>query len=1151
MAETSPAPALNKEERKRYNKLILRARDREAALLYAEAIKAYQQAQDLLATDPLAAKIERLEARLARRVELSTGYVRDDDNGVCWLNHRFRLPSQLYDGLFPHQREGVRWLWSLYRRKCGGILGDDMGLGKTVQVASYLRGLFDSELAVSILIVLPVSLLAGWERELARWAPDVPVQQYYGPLGKRTKALKSIQRDGGIILTTYGLVITNADALNDKGEHSWDCVILDEGHKIKNPSREVSKAIRTIQTHQRLILSGGCLRLVSATCLESCIQSKVVIFEVCYHTPILGTPMQNSLGELWALFDFVTNGELFGTKAAFAEQASPFPLSQRYQFENPITQAAARCASDDERERGAKVAAALRESIRPYFLRREKARPGAADSAPAPSVSANGEEGQAHILETLADECPVDMQDGTTPGPLANQAAAHTQSKSQRLDQLPPKHELIVWVSLSELQVHIYRNFLESDKVKALLNTTRSPLAALTVLKKLLTNQVAYRQALLGIQDGSGENSALDDSDEDEWHDTTSLLAKSEDDYKNLSDERLVAAIMNPSLSLGDNLEHSGKLACLNDLLPRLRRGGHRVLIFSQSRKFLQAVASVLDHHGLTFQQLDGSVKTADERQALVDKFNKATTDELFAMLLTTQVGGVGLTLTGANRVIICDPSWNPSVDAQAVDRAYRIGQTREVLVYRLVTCGTIEEKMYRKQIFKGSLQRSAMTNSGTQFRYFSKEIGYHPALAAHLAELASMQHVAGHSSHDSVFLEQARVDDEVSDNESEASSTEYASADEQDSSDSVMPIGPTPAVRGGRPQPRREVKHPPGHERDSDDEASAASGPASPINDLADALAGVQMTSGTGARSIERADEYVEDKVEDEDENEDEDEDDMPVARGPRPHRGQMLLDSDDDDDNDEHDDGGADASVRNDHSIASTNDVANDNSMVSSCQSKSPNGVSNGMQNLGAGGPDWPQSLEASIDYDMAIVTPFESPEPTLPVQMKEATPLSSAGSKLHTNSIFVSGDDEDSFVSCHASPLKQFNTSFERAATASPKGEFERAYTPDLPKQAGQEQQPAGRSHEEVKENVVLSSANCVDTNVCAQHKLQGIRVQRCRCSLSTAEKSQYDAFLTAARCVLKNLSCSPVLEKQILGCCVNADDLPRLPQSAGNM
>lgn len=103
------------------------------------------------------------------------------------------------------------------------------------------------------------------------------------------------------------------------------------------------------------------------------------------------------------------------------------------------------------------------------------------------------------------------------------------------------------------------------------------------------------------------------------------------------------------------------------------------------------------------------------------------TRDDIPVFLLTTQVGGLGLTLTAADRVIIVDPAWNPSVDNQSVDRAYRIGQQKDVVVYRLITCGTVEEKIYKKQVFKGGLSRSG-TEEGVAFRYFSQQV--HAALA-------------------------------------------------------------------------------------------------------------------------------------------------------------------------------------------------------------------------------------------------------------------------------------------------------------------------------------------------------------------------------------------------------------------------------------
>jgi SNF2 family DNA or RNA helicase len=102
--------------------------------------------------------------------------------------------------------------------------------------------------------------------------------------------------------------------------------------------------------------------------------------------------------------------------------------------------------------------------------------------------------------------------------------------------------------------------------------------------------------------------------------------------------------------------------------------------------------------------RIDGSITSSGERQARIARFNSDKGIDVF--LLTTQCGGVGITLNGADRVVIFDPAWNPAVDAQAVDRCYRVGQTRDVIVYRFITCGTIEEKVYRKQVFKGGLER-------------------------------------------------------------------------------------------------------------------------------------------------------------------------------------------------------------------------------------------------------------------------------------------------------------------------------------------------------------------------------------------------------------------------------------------------------------
>jgi DNA excision repair protein ERCC-6 len=121
----------------------------------------------------------------------------------------------------------------------------------------------------------------------------------------------------------------------------------------------------------------------------------------------------------------------------------------------------------------------------------------------------------------------------------------------------------------------------------------------------------------------------------------------------------------------------------------------------------LDFVGALLDELGLTFFRIDGDTATS-HRQEMIDKFNAG---ERFACVLSTKVGGVGVNLAGADRVVIIDPDWNPSTDNQALERAWRIGQKRDVSVYRLITVGTIEEKMYKKQIFKQFLSNKILQN--------------------------------------------------------------------------------------------------------------------------------------------------------------------------------------------------------------------------------------------------------------------------------------------------------------------------------------------------------------------------------------------------------------------------------------------------------
>eukprot|EP00043_Microstomoeca_roanoka_P016274 m.165531 g.165531 ORF g.165531 m.165531 type:complete len:1124 (+) comp16425_c0_seq6:464-3835(+) len=542
-----------------------------------------------------------------------------------------------------------------------------MGLGKTVQISAFLDGMFASELIHTALIVMPLSVMANWKKELNFWAPDINVQMFHGTSKvTRNKALRSVIEDGGICLTTYGMTLSCTKDFN-QNDHVWDYVILDEGHKIRNHTSQSAKAIREIETDNRVILSG--------------------------------TPIQNKLAELWALFDFVCFGTLLGTRRTFTSE-----------FENKIVRGSDRNASNYEKLEAKHLAEKLRELIQPHFLRREKKTEF--DNKPSKKTA-----NESSVLAVQQ----IDMRAPDSSAEDTWQAADGVHKSTQ----LPRKDDLVVWVYLSKLQEKIYRHFLESERVSEILCSTKSPLAALTVMKKLcdhprlLRNQQQYHVALglrekeEGSSDGS-DNEGGDEDDHSQGRDTYDAQI-----HESGLDADIMHAIFTPKMSGAELLNQSGKLRFCIQLLRQLKVEKHRVLIFSQSLKMLDMIATVLRENSLTFSRLDGSVGDVDGRQRLIDTFNGD--DSIFCMLLTTQVGGVGLTLTGADRVIIFDPSWNPSVDAQAVDRAYRIGQTRRVVVYRLVTCGTIEEKIYRKQVFKDGLSRVA-TSEQNPYRYFSRD---------------------------------------------------------------------------------------------------------------------------------------------------------------------------------------------------------------------------------------------------------------------------------------------------------------------------------------------------------------------------------------------------------------------------------------------
>ncbi|MFD8419281.1 DEAD/DEAH box helicase [Streptomyces sp. NPDC059668] len=258
-------------------------------------------------------------------------------------------PAALHGTLRDYQLRGLGWLARMTSLGLGGCLADDMGLGKTITlIALHLHRQTDEAAAGPTLVVCPASLLGNWQREIERFAPGTPVRRFHGS----RRGLEEL-RGGEFVLTTYGTMRVDAARL---GEVPWGMVVADEAQHVKNPYSATARALRTIGARARVALTG--------------------------------TPVENSLSELWAILDWTTPG-LLGSLGSF-----------RTRYAQAVESGQDPAAS----ERLARL-------VRPFLLRRRKSDPGIAPELPPKTetdraVSLTAEQAglyEAVVRETLAE----------------------------------------------------------------------------------------------------------------------------------------------------------------------------------------------------------------------------------------------------------------------------------------------------------------------------------------------------------------------------------------------------------------------------------------------------------------------------------------------------------------------------------------------------------------------------------------------------------------------------------------------------------------------------------------------------------------------------------------------------------------------------
>lgn len=455
--------------------------------------------------------------------------------------------------LRPYQQQGFDWLVFMREQGFGVCLADDMGLGKTVQLIAYLLHIHRTQsVQEPSFIICPTSVLGNWQKELARFAPDLRVHVHYGQLRSKDESfaseLEHIKPD--VVLTTYGTASQDAESLS---EITWASVTLDEAQNIKNMHTKQSRAIRKLKG--------------------------------AHHLALTGTPVENRLSELWAIFDFIYKGYL-GNFRKFQEG-----------FIAPI-----------ERDESEEHKRKLRAKIRPFLMRRTK-------------------------------------QD---PDLLLN---------------LPNKQEQREYCPLTTEQAALYESLIQETlfKLETLTGFEKKGLILkmLSKLKQLCNHPALY------LKEGFGPAE--------------------------------------------DMMERSEKLARIVTLAAEIAARGEQCLIFTQyigMGHLLQHCLSEL--YDIETPFLSGSMPK-QQRDNLVEAFQEK---EFPVFLLSLKAGGTGLNLTAANHVLHADRWWNPAVENQATDRAYRIGQTKFVHVHKFVTIGTIEEKIDKLLSDKQALSEDLIQSS-------------------------------------------------------------------------------------------------------------------------------------------------------------------------------------------------------------------------------------------------------------------------------------------------------------------------------------------------------------------------------------------------------------------------------------------------------
>lgn len=644
--------------------------------------------------------------------------VREFDAGrikhEVYVHEQVEQPRMLQAKLKEYQLKGLNWLVNLYNQGINGILADDMGLGKTIQSISLLGYLAESEgIWGPFLVITPASTIYNWENEFKKFLPEFETIVYYGSLQERIelrKRMKSIN----VVITSYQTAVSDESVFK---RHKWQYMVLDEAQAIKSISSQRWKTLLGFKARNRCLLTG--------------------------------TPIQNNMQELWSLLHFIMP-TLFDSLSEFSEWfltdngIDKTQVSKLHTILKPFMLRRHKDDIKDEignkeiinvycelsaRQRGlydeiVSASCRYRKNVREdkthceyenviMQLKKvcnhpdlfEKLEPR---SAFAFEISGSGD--YVGYRSYFRKYIPAFVQFNGVLGDLNEKFYHFFNQKNNGIFRDNYKEDGFKKLKIQSIENNINEKTESCEKQNRnskFINEKTERIIKRFKIKKNegfmceLKKQILDKNRLLEYQ---RHKIGFITPQLAVFPITTNLAIEKE--LTNIG-----PSVSYPPLGFYEKMTYvppintfitdSGKLIEIDRLLKTLQTANRRILIYFQMTKMMNLFEEYLIKMGYSYLRLDGSSKVSHRN----DLVNNWQNNDIFIFMLSTRAGGVGLNLTAADTVIFYDSDWNPTVDQQAMDRVHRLGQTKDVTVYRLITKRSIEEKVMERANKKNEMQ--------------------------------------------------------------------------------------------------------------------------------------------------------------------------------------------------------------------------------------------------------------------------------------------------------------------------------------------------------------------------------------------------------------------------------------------------------------